>query len=47
LKKIFDTEEGHSLPCGLINDMAQDKVSWFTDSAAVEGVQYPSRRGLL
>lgn len=47
LRKIFDTEEGHSLPCGLINTSAQERVSWFTDFAAVEGVQFPSRRGSL
>jgi len=47
LKKIFDTEEGHTLPCGLINDAAQDRVSWFCDQEAVQGVQYPSRRGSL
>jgi len=47
LKKIFDTEEGHSLPSGLINDFAQDRVTWFTDLAAVEGVQFPVRSGNL
>lgn len=47
LKKIFDTEEGHQLPCGLVNDAAQDRVSWFCDQDAVQGVQYPSRRGSL
>jgi 6-phosphogluconolactonase len=44
LKKIFDTEEGHSLPCGIINDFAQDRVTWFTDAEAVEGVAFPSRK---
>lgn len=43
LKQIFDTEEGHSLPCGIINDFAQERVTWFTDNAAVEGVSFPSR----
>jgi 6-phosphogluconolactonase len=47
LKKIFDTDEGHSLPAGLINDLAQDRVSWFTDSEAIEGVSFPQRRGSL
>ncbi|KAL8942588.1 MAG: hypothetical protein Q9216_001570 [Gyalolechia sp. 2 TL-2023] len=46
LKQIFDTEEGRSLPCGLVNEGGADKVSWFTDSSAVEGVGYP-RRGSL
>jgi 6-phosphogluconolactonase len=46
LKKIFETEEGRSLPCGLVNDGAGDKVSWFVDDAAVEGVSFP-RRGSL
>jgi len=47
LKKIFDTEEGHSLPSGMINDFAQERVSWFTDAAAVQGVSFPQRRGSL
>jgi len=47
LKKIFDTDEGHSLPSGLINGLAQDRVSWFTDAEAIEGVQFPQRRGSL
>lgn len=44
LKKIL--EEGHKLPCGLINESAGDRVSWFTDTAAVDGVSFP-RRGSL
>jgi 6-phosphogluconolactonase len=47
LKKIFDTDEGHSLPSGLINELAQDRVTWFTDAAAVEGVSFPTRKGSL
>jgi 6-phosphogluconolactonase len=47
LHQIFDTEEGHKLPTGIINDFAQDRVSWFTDAAATEGVAFPSRRGSL
>lgn len=46
LKKILETEEGRSLPCGLVNEQGGDKVSWFTDSAATEGVSFP-RRGSL
>lgn len=46
LKKIFDTEEGHSLPSGLVNTKAGDKVSWFTDNAATETVSYPKRASL-
>jgi 6-phosphogluconolactonase len=45
-KKIFETEEGRALPCGLVNEGAGDKVSWFTDNAALEGVNVP-RRGNL
>jgi len=45
MRQIFDTEEGRQLPCGLINEFAQERVSWFTDTAAVEGVTFPSRRG--
>jgi 6-phosphogluconolactonase len=47
LKKIFDTDEGHSLPSGLINGLAQDRVTWFTDAPAVEGISFPTRRGSL
>ena len=46
LKKILDTEEGRSLPCGLVNEGGGDRVSWFSDNGAVEGVGYP-RRGSL
>jgi 6-phosphogluconolactonase len=46
MRQIFDTEEGRSLPCGLVNAQAGDKVSWFTDVNAVEGVGFP-RRGSL
>lgn len=43
LRTILDSEEGRSLPCGLINEAAGDKVSWFTDSSAAEGVGFPKR----
>jgi len=46
LKKILETEEGRSLPCGLVNEQAGDKVSWFTDSAAAEGISFPKSASL-
>jgi 6-phosphogluconolactonase len=46
LKKILETEEGRSLPCGLVNEGGGEKVSWFTDAAATEGISFP-RRGSL
>ena len=46
LKQILESEEGRELPCGLVNAQGGDKVSWFTDKAAVEGVSFP-RRGSL
>ncbi|CEJ53971.1 Putative 6-phosphogluconolactonase [Penicillium brasilianum] len=46
LKAIFDNEEGRSLPSALVNHGAGDKVSWFTDHPAVEGIAFP-RRGSL
>ena len=46
LKEILDTEEGRSLPCGLVNEGGAERVSWFTDHGAVEGVGFP-RRGSL
>lgn len=47
LKKILEADdEGRSLPCGLVNEGGGEKVSWFTDRAAVEGVAFP-RKGSL
>ncbi|KAI9724844.1 MAG: hypothetical protein M1812_000120 [Candelaria pacifica] len=46
LRKIFDSEEGQGLPCGLVNEGGAEKVSWFTDKTATEGVSFP-RRGSL
>ncbi|KAI9788311.1 MAG: suppressor of los1-1 [Peltula sp. TS41687] len=46
LKKIFDTEEGQGLPCGLVNEGGAERVSWFTDQAAVEGVSFPKKGSL-
>ncbi|KAI9719338.1 MAG: suppressor of los1-1 [Chrysothrix sp. TS-e1954] len=43
LKNIFDTSEGKSLPCGIVNEHAGDKVSWFTDQAATGGVAFPAK----
>jgi 6-phosphogluconolactonase len=44
MKQIL--EEGNGLPCALVNEGAGDRCSWFTDSAAVDGVSFP-RRGSL
>lgn len=44
LKTIF--EEGNGLPCALVNEGCGERCSWFTDSAAVDGVSFP-RRGSL
>lgn len=46
LKQILDTDEGRSLPCGLVNEGGAERVSWFTDFSAVDGVIFP-RRGSL
>ncbi|RHZ43828.1 6-phosphogluconolactonase [Aspergillus thermomutatus] len=46
LKQIFDAEEGRDLPSALVNQGAGEKVSWFTDHAAIDGVAFP-RRGSL
>ena len=46
LKEILDTDEGRSLPCGLVNEGGGERVSWFTDTKAVDGVGFP-RRGSL
>jgi 6-phosphogluconolactonase len=47
MKDIFDKDEGRELPCGLVNAQAQERVSWFVDYPAIEGVSFPARRGLL
>jgi 6-phosphogluconolactonase len=44
MKEIF--EGGNGLPCALVNEGAGERCTWFTDSAAVEGVSFP-RRGSL
>ncbi|KAI1128531.1 nagb/rpia/CoA transferase-like protein [Nemania abortiva] len=41
MKEIF--EVGNGLPCALVNEAAGDRCSWFTDNAAVDGVQFPRR----
>ncbi|MCJ1353486.1 MAG: suppressor of los1-1 [Icmadophila ericetorum] len=46
MREILDTEEGRSLPCGLVNEGGQERVSWFTDSKAVQGVAFPQRGSL-
>ncbi|KAJ5628893.1 6-phosphogluconolactonase [Penicillium lividum] len=43
LKAIFDSKDGRSLPSALVNQVAGDKVTWFTDSPANQGVDYASR----
>ncbi|KAF2132208.1 6-phosphogluconolactonase [Dothidotthia symphoricarpi CBS 119687] len=47
LRQIFDTDEGQQLPCGLINLKGGDRVSWFVDYPAIDGVSFPARRGSL
>lgn len=45
-RQIFDTEDGRSLPCGLVNEGGGGKVSWFTDNDAMEGVRFPHKGSL-
>ncbi|KAL9535875.1 putative 6-phosphogluconolactonase [Sphaerulina musiva] len=47
IKKIFETEQGASLPCGLVNAQAAERVSWFCDAAATEGVNFPRRGSVI
>ena len=47
LKKIFDTDEGSSLPSGLVNEGGGEKVTWFADATAVVGVLFPKQQGNL
>lgn len=44
MREIFEGLTG--LPCSLVNAGAGERASWFTDTAAVEGVAFP-RRGSL
>jgi len=46
LKKILETDEGRSLPCGLVNEGGGERVSWFTDASATEGISFPKRGSL-
>lgn len=50
LKKIFDehpdVQGGQVLPCALVNRAAGEKVSWFCDEAAVQGVAFPKKSSL-
>ena len=46
MKQIFDTEEGRTLPSGLVNQGGGDKVSWFVDAPAVVGVSFPKQGNL-
>lgn len=41
MKQIFDSDDG--LPCALVNEAAGDRVSWFVDEPAIEGVAFPRR----
>ncbi|KAI9891788.1 MAG: suppressor of los1-1 [Vezdaea aestivalis] len=47
MKQIFDDPEGQGLPCALVNSSGGDRVSWFTDEPAVEGVAYRRRASLI
>ncbi|KAF3903752.1 6-phosphogluconolactonase [Dactylellina cionopaga] len=44
MKEIFENPDG-GLPCALVN-LSGDKVTWFVDHPAVEGVNYPRRSSL-
>lgn len=41
MKQIFDATD--DLPCALVNQAAGERVSWFVDEPAVEGVSFPRR----
>ncbi|KAL9058425.1 MAG: hypothetical protein Q9162_001720 [Coniocarpon cinnabarinum] len=45
IKQIFDEDSGRELPCGLVNQSG-DKVSWFCDAPATEGVSFPKKSSL-
>lgn len=38
LKHVFTAQGDKPLPAGVVNQLGQEKVSWFTDPAAMEGV---------
>ncbi|KAI9903377.1 hypothetical protein N3K66_002729 [Trichothecium roseum] len=41
MKQIFDSSD--DLPCALVNQAGGERVSWFVDEPAVEGVSFPRR----
>ncbi|EPS43852.1 hypothetical protein H072_2087 [Dactylellina haptotyla CBS 200.50] len=43
MKEIFENPDG-GLPCTLVNSLLGDKVTWFVDDPAVEGVNYRIQR---
>lgn len=45
LRTIFDQPE-EGLPCSIVNEMCGDRVSWFCDAPATEGVAFPKKSNL-
>ncbi|TGZ84539.1 6-phosphogluconolactonase [Ascodesmis nigricans] len=46
MRKIFDSENGEGLPCALVNSGSRDRVVWFCDNKATEGVLYQKKSSL-
>ena len=46
LKTIFDSDADEKLPCALVNLGAGEKVSWFCDAPATEGVSFQKKSSL-
>lgn len=44
LARIFDQPDGRRLPSGAVNELAGDRVTWFTDHAATDGLKYSSKK---
>ncbi|KAF2857158.1 6-phosphogluconolactonase [Piedraia hortae CBS 480.64] len=47
LRKIFETDQGRELPCGLVNEQAGGSVSWFCDDAAADTIRFPRRPSIV
>jgi 6-phosphogluconolactonase len=46
LRQAFgaDGAQRRQVPCGLVNAAGAERVSWFVDEAAAEGVDYPVKK---
>lgn len=46
MQQIFDRENGDGLPCALVNIGSRERVHWFCDNAATQGVVHQKKSSL-